>query len=342
MARYKAGIIGSGGWASAYGRSLRDSDLIELAAVAGGRRVAKFGETFGVRIEESPAALCAARDLDLVIIATPHARHAEQAIMAARGGKHVLVEKPMATSVRDCDRMIRAAEKNRVKLMVAHSRRRFPLVQQAKELVEGGELGEILMLRATFCHDARGIYGKPESNHWLTDPEVALGFLLGYGCHQLDMIWWLIGSRVETVFARFAPYWTEHKLENCGQMMMLFENGCHATFWELTSQPDALNEWPPFPNMQESNEIVGSAALMELRPYERLSVRRQDGWELLRELPPREADPVQVFLREEVEALMRAAEADTDPPVTGEQGKHTVAICLAAYESSRTGRAVQI
>ena len=147
MALLRVGILGSGGWASRHATALEASEKVKLVAVAGGPRAPAFAEKFGRRREESPEALCQASDVELVDVVTPHGYHADHVCCAAEHGKHVLVEKPMATTVADCDRMIAAAERNGVKLMVAHSRRFFPLVKQAKQLLDDGAIGKVLMLR---------------------------------------------------------------------------------------------------------------------------------------------------------------------------------------------------
>ncbi|MFW6162832.1 MAG: Gfo/Idh/MocA family protein [Planctomycetota bacterium] len=334
------GIIGSGGWASRYAKSLQDSEKATLVAVAGGTRARGFAEKFGIRLEESWQALCEADDLDVVAVVSPHGHHADHTVAAAGGGKHVLVEKPMATTVAECDRMIEAAERNGVKLMVAHSRRFFPLVKQAKALLDEGAIGRILMLRQLFCHNARG-FGVKEG-HWMSDPKLSVGFFLGYGCHQLDMTLHLVGSRVHAVMARFGRYWADSPIENCGALFLDFEGGAYSTFTELCSMPAELKTWPPFPGFHETNEIVGQSGLMLLRPYEKLMLRTSDEWELVRELPPEQADPVNAFLREEVEALIHAVETDTEPPVTAAEGRHAVEVIEAAYRSSETGEAVTL
>ncbi|MFP4055318.1 MAG: Gfo/Idh/MocA family protein [Candidatus Brocadiia bacterium] len=338
MAATKAAILGSGGWASRYARALQDSEKVELVAVAGGSRAPGFAEKFGLRLEESVEALCAAEDVELVAVVTPHGVHAEQTIAAAQHAKHVLVEKPMATTVAECDAMIEAAERNGVKLMVAHSRRFFPLVKQARRLLREGAVGQVLMLRQLFCHNARG-FGTREG-HWMSDPKLSVGFFLGYGCHQLDMTLDLVGSKVRTVLARFGNYWADTPIENCGALFLDFESGAYSTFTELCSMPPELETWPPFPGFQETNEIVGQSGLMLLQPYQRLMLRNTDQWETVCELPKEEADPISTFLREEVEALAEAVATDSEPPVTGAEGRHTVEVIQAAYRSSQSGEAV--
>ena len=340
MARMRVGIIGSGGWASRYAVALAESEKVELVAVAGGTRAPGYAEKFAIRLAESPEALCAAADVDIVAVVCPHGVHVEHTVCAASNGKHVIVEKPMATTVAECDQMIAAADSNGVKLMVAHSRRFFPLVKQAKGLLDQGAIGKILMLRQLFCHNARG-FGTREG-HWMSDTKLSRGFFMGYGCHQLDMTLHLVGSKVRAVMARFGNYWADSPIENCGALFLDFESGAYSTFTELCSMPTELEKWPPFPGFHETNEIVGEHGLMLLRPYEKLMLRTKDAWKTVCELTAKEADPVTTFLREEVEALAHAVATNTDPPVTAAEGRHTVEVIQAAYQSSETGEAVHL
>jgi len=342
MAKRRLGIIGSGSWASFWARSLKQSQIAELAAVAGGSRAPRYAEQFGLRLHGSPHELCDADDIEAVIIAAHHDSHRDYAVMAARAGKHVLVEKPMAMTPRQCDDMIAAASSAGVKLMVGHSRRYFPLVRLAKKMIDDGAIGRIRMLRQTFCWDVREIY-KPGTNHWIASADEGGGWFLGYGCHLLDATLFLMGTRVRTVAGQFHPYWTDAPTENAGSMFLVFENGAHSQLWSLCAAPPNVGQWPPFPDMPEEEScIVGDRGLMILRPYEYLKVRTDGGWETVQQLPKEEADPVLTFLHQEAEDLLKAVDSNQEPTVTGEQGKHTVAAICAAYESSRTGMAVNL
>ena len=341
MAKRTIGILGSGGWARWYAAGLAESESCQLVAVAGGSRAPGFAEKHGLRLEQSIESMAAADDVEAVVVATPHGYHADAAVPCLAAGKHVLVEKPMATDLADCDRMIAAAADSGATLRVAHSRRFFPLVKQAREVLTSGRLGRILMMRQTFCHNARD-FGAREG-HWMSDAKISMGFFIGYGCHQLDMTIHLAESRVIEVAGAFGNYWRDTPVENCGAMFLRFASGAYTTFWEVCSMPDELKAWPPFPRMCERNEIVCEGGLMLLEPYGRLMVRTTDEWETLRELPKQEADPIKTFLAEEVECLLLAADGqDADPLATPAEGRHVVEVCLAGLESSRTGRAVTL
>ncbi len=341
MAKRKVGILGSGGWANRYAMALAESDAAELVAVACGSRAPKYAEKHGLRLLDGAEAMAAADDVEAVIVCTPHGYHADGAVPCLEAGKHVLVEKPMATSLADCDRMQAASAKSGACLRVAHSRRLFPLAKEARTVLASGRLGRILMMRQTFCHNARG-FGTRDG-HWMSDPKVSMGFFIGYGCHQLDMVMHMEGSRVTEVAGAFSNFWADTPIENCGSLFLRFADGVYTTFWEICSMPPEMKAWPPFPGMCERNEIVCEKGLMLLDPYSRLCVRTGEEWETIRELPKEEADPISTFLAEEVALLLKAADGeDASPLATAEEGRHVVEVCLAGMESSQTGRAVSL
>src|SRR5919205_3388581 len=107
MTELRIAILGSGYMGRTYAECIsKFNTRVRLAAIAGGRRAPGLAADYGVDYEPTYAKLLARPDVDAVLIATPHAGHRDQVIQAAEAGKHVLVEKPMATSVADCDAMI--------------------------------------------------------------------------------------------------------------------------------------------------------------------------------------------------------------------------------------------
>lgn len=103
----------------------------------------QYHAEFGIQTFDSVAAMCELKELDGVYVATPNPFHAEHAITALERGKHVMVEKPMALTLEDCDRMIATAEKYRVKLMVAHTRSFNPPIRQMREIISSDKLGRV-------------------------------------------------------------------------------------------------------------------------------------------------------------------------------------------------------
>src|SRR6185436_17276080 len=124
MDEIRIGVIGSGFMGRTNAETItRYLKGTKLAGIAGGTRAAALAKEYGIESDADVPTLLARRDVDAVFISTPHAHHAEQAIAAAEAGKHILLDKPMAASVADCDRIITAADKAGVNLMIMFGQR---------------------------------------------------------------------------------------------------------------------------------------------------------------------------------------------------------------------------
>lgn len=165
---------------------------VEMAGVSGHRldRAEQFAHERGIeRVTTDWATLCAEPDVDLVIIGTPNSLHAEQAIHALDHGKHVLVDKPMATTVADADRMIDAARRAERTLAVGHMWRHHRDVIALRDRIVGGEFGRIVRTQGWGVHAGWGPSG------WFTDPVLAGGgALIDMGIHAIDTARFLLGD----------------------------------------------------------------------------------------------------------------------------------------------------
>ena len=148
------------------------------------------GETFN-SVEE----MCQSPNVDAVYVATPHELHARHTIAALENGKHVLVEKPMALSIEDCEAMNTTAEKHRVKLMAGHTHTFDPPIRKMREIVTSGQLGKLLMINSSYYRDF--MYRE-----W-TDQDVKMthGVILNQGPHQVDIVRLLGGGMVKSLQA---------------------------------------------------------------------------------------------------------------------------------------------
>src|SRR5947209_2463883 len=123
---------------------------VELVAAADPRAeaCARFAQDFSATAYESVEELCADHAVELVYVATPHQHHARHAVLAARHGKHLLVEKPMALTLEDCAAMIDAAKHANVHLLVGHSHSFDAPILRARELIASGDYGAVRMIAA--------------------------------------------------------------------------------------------------------------------------------------------------------------------------------------------------
>ncbi len=164
-------------------------------------------------------------DIDVVTVATPNRYHAEMTIAAAKAGKHVLVEKPMATSVADADAMIEAAAKAGVILMVEQTERFNPAHEVAKELIAGGTIGRVTSVRTRSSH--QGPDNWSPGSEWFFNKELAgFGAMADLGIHKLDLIRWIIGDEIVDV-AGFAATLIKEKceVEDSAVAVMRFSKG---------------------------------------------------------------------------------------------------------------------
>lgn len=186
---------------------------------------AQYAADFGIQTFDSVEAMCGLKDLNAVYVATPNPFHAGHAIAALQAGKHVMVEKPMALTLADCDRMIAAAERNRVKLMVAHTRSWNAPIRKMREIISSGRLG-----RVTQVHTLR-------YSPWLLRPRepVEIDTALGGGVcyrqapHQVDIARLLGGGLVESVRAHAGRWSPENDTEGNYSALLQFAGGVTAT-----------------------------------------------------------------------------------------------------------------
>ena len=197
------GLIGAGRAGMIHARNFRASvPHAVLTAVADPCRENVQAALEELEIEkgyEDYRELLKDEEIDAVIIVTPTKYHCEIAVAAARAGKHILCEKPMAMTVEECEIMEEAAKKYHVKLQVAFMRRFDSAFTEAKNVVDAGEIGDVVMVRS----NTRGpSIPKP----WMYDIKKSNGPLAEVNSHDIDTLRWFTGSEFKTVYAMGANY----------------------------------------------------------------------------------------------------------------------------------------
>ena len=197
------GLIGAGRAGMIHARNFRASvPHAVLTAVADPCRENVQAALEELEIEkgyEDYRELLEDEEIDAVIIVTPTKYHCEIAVAAARAGKHILCEKPMAMTVEECEIMEEAAKKYHVKLQVAFMRRFDSAFTEAKNVVDAGEIGDVVMVRS----NTRGpSIPKP----WMYDIKKSNGPLAEVNSHDIDTLRWFTGSEFKTIYAMGANY----------------------------------------------------------------------------------------------------------------------------------------
>jgi phthalate 4,5-cis-dihydrodiol dehydrogenase len=202
----------------------------------------RFAADHGVAVEDDAAPLLRRSDIDAVYIATPHQFHKEHAILAAESGKHVIVEKPMALTLEDCDAMIAAAERHGVTLIVGHTHSFDPAVGKMREIIAGGTLGRLAMIGMWNYTDFLYRPRRPEE----LDTAQGGGILFNQIPHQVDTARYLAGSPVRSVRATTAMLDPRRPTEGACMAFLDFADGTAASI--LYSgydhfDSDELHDW---------------------------------------------------------------------------------------------------
>jgi len=198
---------------------------IKIAAAADtrGEALQKFRETYHGETFASVEAMCASDAVDAVYVATPNPLHAEHAIAAAQCGKHVIVEKPMATSLAECDAMNEAAEKHGVKLLCGHTHSFDPPIRQIRAIVKSGELGRLCMINTWNYNE---FMYRPRMRHELA---MSRGVVLNQGPHHVDVVRLIGGGMVRSVRAMTGVWDKARQWEGSYTCYLEFADGTPAT-----------------------------------------------------------------------------------------------------------------
>jgi phthalate 4,5-cis-dihydrodiol dehydrogenase len=171
--------------------------FLQITAAADFRAeaVSKFRKEYAGEVFTSVEALCRSPNVDFIYIATPNELHAQHAITAAEHKKHVIVEKPMALSLEECEAMNEAAEKNDVKLLCGHTHSFDPPIRKIREIVKSGELGKLCMINTWNYNE---FMYRPRMKHELA---TSRGVVLNQGPHHVDIVRLIGGGKVRSVRA---------------------------------------------------------------------------------------------------------------------------------------------
>ena len=169
-------------------------------------RTKELAEKYNCQAYDSYETLLNDENIDAISICTSNATHAEITIKALEAGKHVLCEKPMGISLKECEDMVETAHKNKRILMIGQNQRLAKAHEVAKELIASGKLGKVLTFRTTFGHGGPETWSiDPGKNTWFFDKtKAAMGAMADLGIHKTDLIQYLLGTKVYKVSASLA------------------------------------------------------------------------------------------------------------------------------------------
>ncbi len=185
----------------------------------------RFEKDFGARSFETIEELCADPEVEAIYVATPHQLHARHVELAAAAGKHVLVEKPMAITLAECDAMITSVRKAKVQLVVGHSHSFDAPILHTRKLIDSGQFGAVRMIHALNYTDYMVRPRRPEE----LDTAQGGGVLFSQGSHQIDIVRLLGGGRVRSVRAQTGNWDASRPTEGAYSALLDFEGGAFAS-----------------------------------------------------------------------------------------------------------------
>jgi UDP-N-acetyl-2-amino-2-deoxyglucuronate dehydrogenase len=333
---FRVGLIGCGRISTHHLDAIAKVDGLALSAVCDidGARARAAGEQAGVPWFTSIDEMLATAATDIVAVCTPSGLHPEHGIAAAKAGKHVVSEKPMALSIHAAGELVDACEKAGVHLFVVKQNRLNPPIRLLKRAVDRGRFGRIFLANVTVRWQRPQEYydAEPWRGTWAFDG----GAIMNQASHYVDLIQWLVGP-VESVMAKTATQARRIEAEDSGVAVLRFASGALGVI--------EVNVLTYPRNFEGSIAIMGEKGTVKIGGT---SVNRVEHWafaeydddDKLVETGGINTNPPTVYgfghegyYRNVVTVLRGQAQADTD----GREGKKSLALILAIYESAAKG-----
>lgn len=334
------GIIGCGRIASRHADAIWARGDSRLVAVADSnpQRAERMASEYSCDAYDDYSEMLSREDLDVVCICTPSGLHAAQGMQAARAGKHVVVEKPMALTLEDADALTRTCDEAGVKLTVVLQNRYNAAMRRLREAVDAGKMGRLLMGTATVRWYRPQEYYSGDNWHgtWAMDG----GALMNQAIHHLDALQWMMGE-VESVFAYTGTLAHQMETEDAGVGVVRFKGGA------LGSVEGSTITYPA--NIEGSLALFGQSGSVKIGGN---SLDKIDFWKVEGELEHekeilrrQELDPPPSrYLSHSIvlDDMVRAIREGAEPATNGVEGRKSLALVLAFYRSAQEGRQVSM
>ncbi|MBW6501902.1 MAG: Gfo/Idh/MocA family oxidoreductase [Bacteroidales bacterium] len=353
---FNVAIAGCGKVAHLHAKAIQNIPHARLAGVWS--RTPKTAEDFAATYKTSPffdiSGMVSEKNIDLVLVCTPHPFHLQPAIEAAEAGANVLVEKPLASDLKDCDAIINTCRRAGVKLGVISQRRWYPPVMRVKEAIEAGKIGRPVLATVTMMGWRDKAYY--DSDAWRgTWKDEGGGVLVNQSPHQLDIMLWYMGE-IDEVYGIWRnlnhPY---IEVEDTALAIIKFKSGAIGNIVVSNSQKPGLygkvhvhGENGASVGVQTDGGSMFIAGMTGIAEPPVNDVWSVPGEESLPEKWKEEdtalfstIDPMIYYMQRQEEDFLDAITADREPMVTGEEGRRVVELFSAIYRSTRDNAPVK-
>ena len=336
---FRVALVGCGRISKNHFEAIDQIDGLELVAVADAdpERAAAAGAQWGVPHFASYEKMLKDSKADVITIATPSGLHADQGVLAALAGKHVVMEKPMAISLTGADALVQACDKAGVQLFVVKQNRLNPPVQLLKRAIDRNRFGRVYMASCT-VHWAR-----PQEYYdqapWRGTWEFDGGAFMNQASHYVDLIQWLMGP-VESVMAKTATLARRIETEDSGVAILKFRSGALGSI-EVTMLAYPRNLEGSITILGEKGSVkIGGTAVNKVEYWQFAEYDDDDKLVAAADTTPPNVYGLghQGYYRNVLAVLRGEAKPDTD----GRAGRKSLELILGIYESAKTGREVPL
>jgi predicted dehydrogenase len=305
--------------ASSYAHSIVTRTDTEMVGIADHdpARAQQMAQQFGTKAFPSYEALLSEPGLDAVVLCSENARHRALTELAASAGKHVLCEKPLATTAADGEAMIAACQNAGVQLMTAFPCRYSPVMQRLKAAVDGGQAGEILAFRGTNR-------GRNPGGWFTNKADSGGGATIDHTVHVTDLMRWLLKDEVQTVYCEMSSGIGHQAFDDVGFLSLTFRKGVFGTLDASWSRPKVFPTWGDV-----TLELVTEKGTLSMDMFAQNLVLYSDrtnsvSWH---NWGGNMDDGL-------VAAFAKAVAEGAPVPITGEDGLRAAEVAFAAYRSA--------
>jgi predicted dehydrogenase len=335
------GIIGGGNISQTHARAVKEIDGTKLVAVCGtnAEKTQLLAKPFDCAVYGDLSGFLKHQPMEIVLIGSPPGLHAEQGIQAARSGLHVLTEKPIDVNTQNTDALISECEKAGVKLGVFFQDRTAPDIRKLKEVIDRGRLGKPLLVSAHIKWFRPSEYYK--GSRWRGVPEFeGGGALISQGIHTVDLILWLMGD-VTCVSGKVITGLHQIDVEDTAVATLEFANGAIGTVEAATSA---------YPGYARRIEITGSEGTIILENDNIIAADlRTPMPELVSRFSGNDSERSTTAVisdvsghRRIIEDFVLSIKENRRPLCDGREGRRSIEMIQAIYESSKTARFVSL
>lgn len=333
--KIRCAVIGAGFIGLDHVKAYKSWPDAEVVAVAetNAVRADELARTFGIRAYGDYESLLASEDVQAVSICVPTGLHLPVALAAAKAGKHILLEKPMARTVSECDAIREACQSSGVKLMLGFTHRFHSELRLAKRMIAEGQLGQVLLASDLFSFGEE----KPWPDWYYSRELGGGGEMMHDAVHCVDRLAWLIGSPIDEVYGRTSAYARNISgVEDGGAACLVFANGAIASLFVNQSTFPLPSDSPrvPMPGRMEL-ELHGTRGSLRYNTWQSLQFSNAgQAFTLTRQ----RSDEMAQEIREFLDAILE----NRQPIVGGAEGRQGIAVIQALYESERRHAPVQV